>query len=109
MARKRPETAYQQVEGRFLECRDLRHSWRTSQDFQADTRTIRGRRLKVFTRTLSCTRCGLERTDAFDTNLDRVAMHYAYPDGYQVSRQVEGLRGARAVRVEILGRGGLLA
>ena len=112
MARKReyvPEpTVYRDVAATFLECRDLRHAWATSADFSVEVKRVRSRRMKVYTRVLACQRCGVVRTDYFDEYLDRVALNYDYPDGYQVSRGADGLRGAKAVRVEVLVRGGLL-
>jgi hypothetical protein len=105
MARKPFEkTAYRSLSDDHLECRDLRHSWKTHQGFSVEQKKVRGRRMTVYNRILLCTRCGLLRTDYFDRNLDRVAIHYDYPDGYQVARGMDGSRGARAIRIEIVTR-----
>lgn len=110
MARKKifEETAYKDVSEARLLCGDLKHKWEILTDLTPDVRKFRGRRIKVYTRLIQCERCGTKREDAFDHNLDRVLLDYEYPPGYLVSRSVEGIRGARALRIESLTRKGLL-
>lgn len=107
--RRKQETAYEAVASEHLECRDLRHAWKTLRQFSSGTSVIRGKTLRTYSRTLVCSRCLVERTDVFDINFDRVALRYDYPEGYQVPRTTPGARGIRAVRAEIVSRKGVLA
>jgi hypothetical protein len=59
---------------RFLECRDMGHSWR----YAGARRT----ELNSWERTMRCTRCRTERHQTISTHGTILAGGYSYPDGY---------------------------
>lgn len=96
------------VPGNFLDCRSMKHNWQAEQRFtviDTERETSRRRRggLAMFAeRTLVCTRCGMERNDAYQitssrghTALRKVAVTYTPPEGYYV-------KGAGRISSELL-------
>jgi len=71
-----------------LECRDMRHAWFAVKDvILTEKRGV----VRIFTRTLRCTRCETERADTYEVVGSRVEMlhtKYKYPDGYQIKGRV---------------------
>ena len=79
----------------FADCRDLRHPWKVTRDFHLvntdldrDSRPRMGQRRYV-ERTLTCTRCGTERSEAYavresayGSSLRKLSVTYSHPDGY---------------------------
>lgn len=78
-AAKALETALETLPERFLECRDLGHSWRpwTARAF--------GGRLGGFESVLRCSDCGTLRTRTLSRTGAVMSSHYTYPDGYLVA------------------------
>lgn len=89
------EEALGHYDGKYLDCRDLRHAW-TRQGYWSD-----GGRVK---RRLRCERCGTERTDvwSFDGR-ERYAGGYNYADGYLLEGLADHARPSD-VRHEIMER-----
>jgi hypothetical protein len=84
---------------KFLECRDIRHSWKVYRKFQAVNST--GSAVKYLERTLRCTRCHTERQDVLSARtFDRVSTSYAYPQGYTIQGNKSGNRG-QSIRREV--------
>lgn len=78
---EKPRNAAEALGGQkmeFLECRDLRHPWRSLGMFYA---TVNGRR--EVHRKLVCERCGTEATDRWSPKGMRIVRAYKYAPGYE--------------------------
>ena len=67
------------------ECRDLRHAW--THDGETVLERSHGKDVRVYSRRLLCSRCGMLRTDVYEANgrsIDKVKTRYQYPEGYKV-------------------------
>src|SRR5437660_1472348 len=59
----------------YLECRDVRHAWRTAGWFRGQRRALR--------RVLECIRCSTQRIDEFKADgSERTILGYRHADGY---------------------------
>lgn len=86
------EEHLQSLPTKFLECRDMRHSWRVHHQFSPVNST--GSSVKFLERTLRCTRCHTERQDVLSARtFDRVSTSYVYPQGYTIKGNKSGNRG----------------
>lgn len=67
----------------YLECRDLRHSWRRSSLHDISvTRNTSGKVIE-FTRVITCARCGCERHQTYSVpSMEIRRSRYNYPHGY---------------------------
>lgn len=71
-------SAEEQLDGyddTYLECRDLRHSWKIQGFFNYGGEVVRR---------LSCSRCKTVREDHWEPNGERISGRYKYPDGYSI-------------------------
>ena len=87
----------QEMPDRFLQCRDIKHPWRIARDYhvvdasrEVGVNSRLGHAVYV-QRLLICTRCGMQRSDAYviATNsryqsLERLNSSYSPPKGYTV-------------------------
>lgn len=75
----------------FLDCRDLRHSWRRLGTFHAYGEIVR---------VLLCSRCDTERRDHWSPNGFRLRSRYIHPNGYKLGGDVD----QQAIRQQVLHR-----
>lgn len=87
---------------RFLECRDVGHSWIPNPHWDV---TVKGGRVIEYRRTVLCARCDGQRTSRYDEDLGYVSSVYKHSQGYVVGREVTIDR--RAARREQIRRYGL--
>jgi ribosomal protein L37E len=90
--------ALAEMPGSYLECRSMLHSWSAADgkftivDTNVETsRRRRGGEAVYAERVLTCTRCGMERSDAYrmtsrrgHTALQKIDARYTPPEGYYV-------------------------
>ena len=92
MARTKHNEVVREYDGTFLDCRDLRHTWKCVGYYRVDGRV---RRL------LECVRgCGTQRHDHWKQDGERLQPAYSYANGYQV----EGGMDTWEVRREVMRR-----
>jgi hypothetical protein len=97
----KPPQSLSDSEDRFLECRDLKHSWSWLNDFQPYRS---GKKIVSMTRVVECTRCGSTRFDEFSMpTMEKVGSKYYPTPGYRIVG-FKGYVPVSAVRREILAR-----
>lgn len=88
----------------FLDCRDMRHSWKRKQDYRPREQAEGGRRSRLsplLYRLLVCTRCGCEREDViYSRTFERLSTSYKYPEHYQMRGVGAGTKPVTALRAE---------
>lgn len=82
---------------KYLDCRDLRHPWRSVGVFYAP-----GKNGREVHRRLVCPRCGTEATDRWTPKGGRIARTYVYPKDFKVHVGV-GVK-PQDVRREVMNR-----
>jgi hypothetical protein len=111
--------AVDHLDERFIQCRDIRHTWKVARNFHQvtagqDGASARMGHYRYVERKLVCTRCSTERTEAYAviesarwSALRRLSVSYSYPDGYQlhgipadVRNAAELVRGLQWSRME---------
>jgi len=63
------------VDEKFLDCRDIGHTWRKVE-------VTEDRKLKRYTRTVACQNCTTERVQVMDLQGYLIKAHYRYVAGY---------------------------
>lgn len=85
----------------WVDCRDMRHSWRVSVDFHVSEAA--GRHPNEIRRELVCTRCETIRKEVYHhtaRGLDKVHQGYAYPEEYQIKGVPRGVKPSSIVQEE---------
>lgn len=83
--RREAAEALAESDDKYLECRDLRHSWQLIGCFYVSSDVHRK---------LRCARCKTEATDVWTGKGERIRREYKYPQGYQV-------KGVRIVPIDV--------
>jgi hypothetical protein len=100
-ADSKPPQSLGDSEGRFLECRDLKHSWIWLSDFMPYKV---GKKVVSMTRVVECTRCGSTRFDEFSLpHMEKIDSKYYPTLGYRIVGR-KGHVPVSEVRREILAR-----
>ncbi|GAC1527459.1 MAG: hypothetical protein NVS3B1_17800 [Marmoricola sp.] len=96
----------------FLDCRDLRHSWKKAADYRPREQKMEGgtKLSPLLYRSLICARCGTGRTDViYARTYERLSVAYTYPENYQIPGVPRGTKQSTILRQESVRRANLAA
>jgi hypothetical protein len=96
-------TTLRELRDEYVMCRTLRHSWDEHPTPEVNPSWWKVSHAALY---LRCIRCGTERSDYYDANLDLMHRDYRYPNEYRATRTggVVALRGEMFRRSLLLKR-----
>lgn len=114
-AQKRVAKGLRSLPENFLDCRDLKHSWRKVSNYRPREMHTEGGKSKtrispLLYRTLECQRCGTVRTDTiYARTFERLSVSYDYPEAYTMPGVPRGVKSSVILRQEAVRRANLEA
>lgn len=101
-ARARLADALTMLPEAWVMCRDVRHAWVVEEDFHVIWLT--GQSVQEIKRVLVCMRCSSKRHEIYAPSrafgLEKIRMHYEYPENYQITGVPRGNKPQAMVQQE---------
>lgn len=114
-AQKRVAKGLRTLPDNFLDCRDLKHSWRKINNYRPREMHTEGGKAKtrispLLYRTLECVRCATQRTDViYARTFERLSVSYDYPEAYTMPGVPRGVKSSTILRQEAVRRANMEA